>query len=791
MNQKALKTLEFDKIIHRLTEHAASVGAKKKCTELVPVTSLWEIERAQTQTADALRRIWQKGSISFGGIRDIRGSIKRLEIGGILGMGELRQIMSLLETAGQVQKYGAHEREDEKADSLDESFEFLDPVPSLCSEIRRCILADDEMADDASSALFSIRRSMRQMNDKVHNTLNAMVNGAVRTYLQDAVITMRDGRYCLPVKAEHRSQVPGMIHDQSATGSTLFIEPMAVVKLNNDFKELLLKEQQEIEKILSELSEKTAAYADQISGDYDVLVELDFIFAKAILAKEMNAVRPVFNDQRRISIKEGRHPLLDPKKVVPVTVRLGDDFRLLIITGPNTGGKTVSLKTVGLFTLMGQAGLHIPAFEGSELGVFGDVFADIGDEQSIEQSLSTFSSHMTTIVSILKNMDTSSLVLFDELGAGTDPTEGAALAVSILDHLQKQGIRTMATTHYSELKVYALSTEGVENACCEFDVESLRPTYRLLIGIPGKSNAFAISSRLGLPDFLIEDAKKHLSAKDISFEDIIAELEHSRVTLEKEQMEIQSYKEEIRKLRNELQKKQENIDQRKEKLLKDANDKAAAILQEAKDYADETIKNFHKFGKANISIKDMEQQRSRLREKIDAAQSKSQSTTTAKPKKKVKADKLHIGDKVRVLSLNLEGTVSTLPNAKGDLFVQMGILRSQVNVRDLEFIGEAENLAASKSMSGSGKIRMSKSALISTEINLIGMTVDEAMGHLDKYLDDAYLAHVPSVRIVHGKGTGALRTAVQQHLKRCKYIKSYRLGTFGEGDAGVTIAEFK
>ena len=791
MNQKALKTLEFDKIIHRLTEHAASVGAKKKCMELVPVTSLWEIERVQTQTADALRRIWQKGSISFGGIRDIRGSIKRLEIGGILGMGELRQIMSLLETAGQVQKYGAHEREDEKADSLDESFEFLDPVPSLCSEIRRCILADDEMADDASSALFSIRRSMRQMNDKVHNTLNAMVNGAVRTYLQDAVITMRDGRYCLPVKAEHRSQVPGMIHDQSATGSTLFIEPMAVVKLNNDFKELLLKEQQEIEKILSELSEKTAAYADQISGDYDVLVELDFIFAKAILAKEMNAVRPVFNDQRRISIKEGRHPLLDPKKVVPVTVRLGDDFRLLIITGPNTGGKTVSLKTVGLFTLMGQAGLHIPAFEGSELGVFGDVFADIGDEQSIEQSLSTFSSHMTTIVSILKNMDTNSLVLFDELGAGTDPTEGAALAVSILDHLQKQGIRTMATTHYSELKVYALSTEGVENACCEFDVESLRPTYRLLIGIPGKSNAFAISSRLGLPDFLIEDAKKHLSAKDISFEDIIAELEHSRVTLEKEQMEIQSYKEEIRKLRNELQKKQENIDQRKEKLLKDANDKAAAILQEAKDYADETIKNFHKFGKANISIKDMEQQRSRLREKIDAAQSKSQSTTTAKPKKKVKADKLHIGDKVRVLSLNLEGTVSTLPNAKGDLFVQMGILRSQVNVRDLEFIGEAENLAASKSMSGSGKIRMSKSALISTEINLIGMTVDEAMGHLDKYLDDAYLAHVPSVRIVHGKGTGALRTAVQQHLKRCKYIKSYRLGTFGEGDAGVTIAEFK
>ena len=791
MNQKALKTLEYDKIIHRLTGHAASAGAKERCEKLQPSSSLWEIERAQTQTADALRRVYQKGSVSFGGIRDIRGSIKRLQIGGILGMGELRQIMSLLETADKVKQYGAHENVDEKTDSLDESFDFLDPVPSLAKEIRRCILADDEMADDASPALFSIRRSMRQMNDKVHSTLTSMVNGAMRTYLQDAVITMRDGRYCLPVKAEHRSQVPGMIHDQSATGSTLFIEPMAVVKLNNEFKELLLKEQQEMEKILSDLSEKSAAWADQITGDYAILVELDFIFAKAMLAKEMDAVRPIFNDQRRIRIKDGRHPLLDPKKVVPVTVRLGDDFRLLIITGPNTGGKTVSLKTVGLFTLMGQAGLHIPAFEGSELGVFDNVFADIGDEQSIEQSLSTFSSHMTTIVKILKEMDTNSLVLFDELGAGTDPTEGAALAVSILDHLQKQGIRTMATTHYSELKIYALSTEGVENACCEFDVESLRPTYRLLIGIPGKSNAFAISSRLGLPDFLIEDAKTHLSAKDENFEDVIAELEHSRITLEKEQMEIQSYKEEIRKLRNELQRKQENIDQRREKLLKDANDKAAAILQEAKDYADETIKNFHKFGKANISIKDMEQQRSKLREKIDSAQSKSQSKNTAKPKKKVKADKLHIGDKVRVLSLNLEGTVSTMPNAKGDLFVQMGILRSQVNINDLEYIGEAEQPYAAKNASGSGKIRMSKSALVSTEINLIGMTVDEAIGHLDKYLDDAYLAHVPSVRIVHGKGTGALRNAVQQQLKRSKYVKSFRLGTFGEGDAGVTIAEFK
>ena len=789
MNHKALKTLEFDKIIHILTAHAASEGAKEMCRKLVPYDNINDVERAQRETADALRRVYRKGSVSFGGIRDIRGSLKRLEIGGILGMGELLQIMSLLETAGKIQQYGQREADDTSRDSLDESFEFLDPVPTLASEIRRCILADDEMADDASSALLQIRRSMRQMNDKVHSTLNSMVNGSARSYLQDPVVTMRDGRYCLPVKAEHRSQVPGMIHDQSSTGSTLFIEPMAVIKLNNDFKELLMKEQQEIEKILSVLSEKAAAVTEILAEDYRILTALDFIFARAMMAKDMKATRPIFNTDRQIHIKDGRHPLLDPKKAVPITVRLGDDFDLLIITGPNTGGKTVSLKTVGLFTLMGQAGLHIPAFEGSRLAVFDQVYADIGDEQSIEQSLSTFSSHMTTIVSILKEVTLNSLVLFDELGAGTDPTEGAALATSILDHLHRQGIRAMATTHYSELKVYALSTEGVENACCEFDVESLRPTYRLLIGIPGKSNAFAISSRLGLEDFLIEDAKKRINAQDVSFEDMMAELQDSRVKLLNEQEEITRYKSEIRTLRDALQKKQDRIDERKEKILSDAAAQANAILQEAKDYADETMKNFHKFGKASISVKDMEAERARLREKIKENDSRT-AKAAPKPKKKLKAAALHIGDRVRVLSLNLEGTVSTLPNPKGDLFVQMGILRSQVNINDLEYIGEAENLQKGMT-TGSGKLRMSKSAAVSTEINLIGMTVDEAIAHLDKYLDDAYLAHVPNVRIVHGKGTGALRTAVHQYLKRCKHVKTFRLGTFGEGDAGVTIAEFK
>ncbi len=790
MNQKALKKLEFDKIIHILAGHAASAGAKELCEHLLPSDSLPEIRRTQTETADALRRILRRGSLSFGGIRDIRGSVKRLQIGGVLGMGELLQIMSLLETAGKVRQYGTREEDEGSGDSLDEFFRLLEPVTTLAHEIRRCILAEDAMADDASSTLREIRRSMRQMDDRVHSTLNSMVNGSARTWLQDAVITMRDGRYCLPVKAEYRNQVPGMVHDQSATGATLFIEPMAVIRLNNEYKELQIREQREIEKVLAALSEAAAEYMELIAEDYELLVRLDFIFARAMLAKDMDATMPVFNEEGRIDIKDGRHPLLDVKKVVPVSIRLGKDFDLLIVTGPNTGGKTVSLKTVGLFTLMGQAGLHIPAFERSQLAVFDNIFADIGDEQSIEQSLSTFSSHMSNIVSILRDATLNSLVLFDELGAGTDPTEGAALAISILDHLHRQGIRTMATTHYSELKVYALSTEGVENACCEFDVESLRPTYRLLIGIPGKSNAFAISSRLGLPDFLIEEAKKQISAQDESFEDVIANLEHSRVTLEREQAEIARYKEEIRKLRNALQKKQDRMDDQKDRILKEANEKANQILREAKEYADETMKNFHRFGREGISAKEMEAERARLREKIRSTETGMQ-PAAPRPKKKVKAAALHVGDRVRVLSLNLEGTVSTLPNQKGDLFVQMGILRSQVHISDLEYLGEAELPAGSKSASGSGRIKMSKSALVSTEINLIGMTVDEAIGHLDKYLDDAYLAHVPSVRIVHGKGTGALRNAVQQHLKRCKYVKTYRLGSLGEGDAGVTIAEFK
>ena len=794
MNPKALKTLEYNKIIDKLTEFAGSALAKEMCRNLQPSTDLYEIQALQKETSDALSRIYQKGAVSFRGVRDIRGSIKRLEIGAIIGINELLSICSLLEVCSKVKAYSRNDRDPDFEDSLEAMFQALQPLTPVSSEIRRCIASEEELNDDASPALFKIRRSMRQINDKVHAQLQTMVNGSARTYLQDAVVTMRNGRYCIPVKAEHRGQIPGMIHDQSSTGSTLFVEPMAVIKLNNDLRELELKEEKEIEMILATLSARCGEETEALRDDLDLLTKLDFIFARAQLSRSMNGTQPNFNEEGRILIKKGRHPLLDKKKVVPIDIQLGKDFELLIITGPNTGGKTVSLKTVGLFTLMGQAGLHIPAFDHSELSVFHEVFADIGDEQSIEQSLSTFSSHMTNTVSILKEADDRSLVLFDELGAGTDPTEGAALAIAILSNLHRRGSRVMATTHYSELKVFALSTPGVENGCCEFDVETLRPTYRLLIGVPGKSNAFAISQKLGLSQDIIEEAKTHLTKQDEDFEDLLADLEQKRVTIEQERDQINSYKEEIRELKQRLESKQEKLDLSRDKILREANEQARNILQEAKDYADTTIRNFQKYGKAaGVSAKDMEKERGKLREKMSTVDKKL-SAKNAAPKKSHKqltAKDLHIGDSIKVLSLNLKGTVSTLPDAKGNLFVQMGILRSQVNIRDLEKLDDTVITGGNFSKTGSGKIKMSKSASVSTEINLLGKTVDEAIMELDKYLDDAYIAHLPSVRIVHGKGTGALRKGVHNYLRRQKHVKSYRLGEFGEGDAGVTIVEFK
>ena len=792
MNEKALRTLEYTKIIERLTELAGSSIGKELCRNLKPSSNLAEIEAAQKQTSDALSRIYQRGSISFSGVQDVRGSLKRLEIGGSLSALELLRIAKLLETTSRVKSFGRLENSDREKDSLDDMFDGLQPLANLYNEIYRCILSEDEIADDASPALAKIRRSIRQTNDRIHTQLSSLVAGSARNYLQDSVITMRDGRYWIPVKAEYKGQVPGMIHDQSATGSTLFIEPMAIVKLNNELRELELQEQKAIEAVLAELSNMAAAENENIADNFRILTQLDFIFARAMLSKSYNGTEPIFNEKGHINIKKGRHPLLDKKSVVPIDIWLGKDFRLLVITGPNTGGKTVSLKTVGLFTLMGQAGLHIPAFDHSELSVFDEVFADIGDEQSIEQSLSTFSSHMTHTVSILKEATDRSLVLFDELGAGTDPTEGAALAIAILNELHSRGTCTMATTHYSELKVFALTTPGVENGCCEFSVETLRPTYRLLIGVPGKSNAFAISGKLGLPEHIIEDARSRISEQDESFEDLLSDLEHSRITIEKEQEELARYKAEAASLKAQLEKKQERLDSAKERILAEANEKAHTILREAKEYADETITNFNKYGKAaGVSISDMERERTRLREKMNAAEKNMAKKTPAKVKKAVDPKALRVGDSVKVLSLNLKGTVSTLPDAKGNLFVQMGILRSQVNLRDIEPIDEPVITAPNFNRTGSGKIKMAKSSSVGIELNLLGKTSDEAISELDKYLDDAYIAHLPSVRIVHGKGTGALRKAVHNYLRRCKIVAEYHLGEFGEGDAGVTIVTFK
>ena len=790
MNAKVLRVLEYDKVIRMLEDKATSAPGRELCRALVPMTDLSEIEAAQEETAAALARIFRKGSISFGNNRPLGMSLRSLEIGSPLSAPELLGIAGLLENAARVKNYGRQEKDDEAADCLTEDFQFLEPLTPLSSEIRRCILSEEEIADDASANLKRIRRSMVSVGEKIHSQLNSMVNGSARTWLQDSVITMRDGRYCIPVKSEYKNQVPGMVHDQSASGSTFFIEPAAVVNLNNQLRELEIEEQKEIAVILASLSARAAEHSTEISEDMRILTRLDFIFARAGLAMDLNASRPVFNREHRIRIRQGRHPLLDKKKVVPIDVELGKDFDLLIITGPNTGGKTVSLKTVGLLTLMGQAGLHIPALDRSELSVFTEVFADIGDEQSIEQSLSTFSSHMTSIVSILAHADADSLCLFDELGAGTDPTEGAALAIAILNFLHDRGIRTMATTHYSELKIYALSTPFVENACCEFDVETLRPTYRLLLGIPGKSNAFAISKKLGLSDEIIEAAKEQIDEQDVNFEDVISDLEASRVTIEKEQREIEAYKKEIETLKKRLQEKNEKIDQARDKILREANEKAREILQDAKNVADESIRVFQKAG-PGASMKDLEKTREKLRGKIDEKNSKLSIPKKEAPKTRLKPEQLKKGDLVKVVSMGLKGTVSSLPDAKGNLFVQCGILRTNVNVQDLVRLEEPSVTAPNMKRTGTGKLRMSKSISVSPEINLLGKTVDEAIPLLDKYLDDAYLAHLKSVRVVHGKGTGALRNAVQQHLKRVKYIKSYRLGEYGEGDAGVTIVEFK
>ncbi|MGO4970666.1 endonuclease MutS2 [[Clostridium] aminophilum] len=807
MNAKVLRTLEFLKIRDRLTGFATCDLGRSLCRNLVPSIDPDTIRADQTNTSDAVDRIRMKGGLNFSGTRDLRGSMKRLDIGGALSIPEILAVGSVLNVAKRAIAYGYHEPSEEiPDDSLDELFRRLDPCTSLAAEISRCILSEDEVADDASPGLAKVRREMRQIEGKVHSQLNQILN-ASRAYLQDGIITTRDGRYCLPVRAEYKAQVPGMVHDQSSTGSTLFIEPMAVIKLNNELRELEGQEKREIEFVLAAISGDIVPYSDTILEDQNILAELDFIFAKAELSRSYKGTEPKFNTDHYISIKDGRHPLLDPEKVVPTTIWLGKDFNLLIVTGPNTGGKTVSLKTVGLFTLMGQAGLHIPAFEGSELSVFTEVFADIGDEQSIEQNLSTFSSHMKTIVEILAKADPNSLCLFDELGAGTDPTEGAALAMSILNFLHNMQCRTMATTHYSELKVYALQTEGVENASCEFNVETLQPTYRLLIGIPGKSNAFAISQKLGLPDYIIDDAKKRIREEDESFEDVIAQLEHNRIIIENEKAEIQSYKAQIESMKQELESRRQKFDEQREKILSRAENEAQRILQDAKDTADSSIRSINRLAKESGVNRQLEAERAKLRGKLDDVGKKIEKKKKAIPHKTVEAQSLRLGDTVKVVSMNLTGTVDTLPDAKGNLFVQMGILRSSVNVRDLEPVSSGSGISAPGYIpsnlsrkqqkrqgigtGGKGSIGMAKSLSVSSEVKLIGMTTDEAVPAMEKYLDDAYIAHLKTVRVIHGRGTGALRQAIHARLRRISYVKEFRDGNYNEGGNGATIVTFK
>lgn len=790
MNNKSLSTLEYNKIISRLVSFACSDGAKQILHKLEPMTDIDKINTALDYTNDALTRVYQKGSVDFSRIKDIRGSIARLKVGSSLNALELLNISMLLECAAHIKGYY-----EQRADSIQPLIDMLDPVTLLNNAIKKCIISEDEISDDASANLRSIRRQKNIAADRIHTELNKILNSpSTRTYLQDYVITTRQGRFCLPVKAEYKSLMPGMVHDQSSTGSTVFIEPAAVVKLNNDIRELELKEQTEIEVILADLSAKAAEYTDSLLSDYEILTNLDCIFAKALLSRHFNCSRPVMNNKGIVNIKKGRHPLIEPHTVVPIDIYLGTDFNLLIITGPNTGGKTVSLKTVGLLTLMAQAGLNIPALEHSDIAVFDNIFADIGDEQSIEQSLSTFSSHMTNTVDILKKADSNSLILFDEIGAGTDPTEGAALAIAILDSLHRRNITTMATTHYSEIKMYALTTDGVENACCEFDVQSLRPTYRLLIGVPGKSNAFAISKKLGLSDNIINDASRRLDSEDIKFEDLVTDLEQSRVTIEREREELNEYKAQIAQLKSELTKKTERLDERTDNIIRKANEEAARILKDAKEYADKTINAMNKHG---MTVKELEKHRSAIREKMNKRQEK----LKIEPANNISEHKAHdisefkVGMHVKVLTMNVIGTVSQIHKNKNQVTVLVGSLSTKMDIKNLAILkgykDPAETSSKPKGAGGSGKIKMSKSSSVSSEINLLGYTVDEAIAVLDKYLDDAYIARIPQVRIVHGKGTGALRSGITSYLHGVPYIKEFRLGQIGEGAEGVTIVTFK
>ena len=789
MEEKTLKILEYDKILERLSAYATSEAGREYCLRLTPSSNFRHLSLWQKNTTDACTRIRLSGhSVSFRGLKDIPDTLKRIDMGASLSIPELLAVGAVLTVSDRVKRFDAYDEGDE--DSLSEMFGMIEPLNDTNRNLQRCIIDEETIADDASPGLFSIRKRMQKAESDIHDTMAARLNSS-REYLTDAVITLRDGRYCLPVKAEYKSKVPGIVHDTSSTGLTLFIEPMAVVNLNNELRELAGEELKEIERILSELSSSLMPYTDTIADNIKLLKKLDMIFAKALYSNDIDGTEPKFSRDKSIDFKEARHPLIDKEKAVPVNVRLGSDFGLLIITGPNTGGKTVSLKTVGLLTLMAQSGLHIPAAEGSVAGIYKNVFADIGDEQSIEQSLSTFSSHMTNTVHILNEADTDCLCLFDELGSGTDPTEGAALGIAILDFLHNMKVNTMATTHYAELKIYALETPGVENACCEFDVETLKPTYKLLIGVPGRSNAFAISERLGLPQYIIDEARRRIDTENESFETVIRQLNEDRIGAEKAREDADKYRLESEKLRNRLKEREEKLEKNRDKIINEAKQEAQRILKEAKETADSAIKNINQL-KSVEDYARAEKERERLRKNLKDTASKGGFGEKG-PSQPVSPKKIKVGDMVRVMPMGgVTAEVMSLPDKDNNISVRIGFMQSRVSVRDVEFAGNA-NVQASKPKQPAKKSGSysPKALTVSHELNLIGMTTDEARPVLEKYLDDAYLAHMDQVRIVHGRGTGALKNMVHERLKKIKYVDSFRLGVFGEGDTGVTIVKFK
>lgn len=803
MLKKTYTTLEFDKILEQVSHYALSPNAKKKIQTLEPFTTLDEVTHELEETSSTVNLVLKQGTIPLRGIRDITDIIKRLQVSASLSISELLKIADLLRAVKTVKSY--YNQQSDYIDTLiiKEYFSTLDTMHEVYTTITRCIVSEEEIADDASQNLNRIRKEIRSANSKVKGQIHKIMQSASSSgYLQDSIVTMRNNRYCLPVKAEHKSHIKGMVHDQSSTGSTVFIEPIAVVEMNNKISALFTEEQKEIERILMELSAYCSTYHEELLTNSNLLTHLDFLNAKAEYSLKLNCTCPSFNDTMHIHLNKARHPMLDPKTVVPSTVYLGEEFTTLVITGPNTGGKTVTLKTLGLLSLMGQSGLHIPAKDNSKLTMLEEIYADIGDEQSIEQSLSTFSSHMTNITSILKNMTLKSLVLFDELGAGTDPTEGAALAMAILDHLRKQRILTAATTHYSELKVYALSTDFVENASCEFDVNTLRPTYRLLIGVPGKSNAFAISKRLGLDDFIIEEAKELLEGKAVRFEDLITDLENNKKIAEIEKEKAERYKEEARQLHKEVQNQKDKLKNQRDRLLGEAKQEAYTILEKAKDEADSIIRSMNKIitDGSGVSMSELENRRSALRDKMNIA-AQSEEAKKKKSSNAINIDKLHMGDTIFIHTLGQKGSIININKQKKEVTVQMGIMKTKVPITAIgNVIDDMETTSVKKKKSiyqratGKGSSPSStttKAMHIRPEIDLRGTTIDEALNLVDKYLDDAYLSSLPQVTLIHGKGTGVLRQGIHNYLRKSPHVKSYRLGEFGEGESGVTIVEFK